>query len=65
MRSEPHDGTLIVDNCQINLIMVNYGCYSMDNYWVISRIIAVLRRFSGGLTRGRAIRPAVKRRKRT
>ena len=61
MRSEPHDGTLFVDKCQINLIMVNYGDIFLGKYWVIDCIKRLVSRLWVGPTRGRAIRPPVKK----
>lgn len=65
MRSEPHDGAIIVDKSQINGKVVNYGYDFMGYNWIIRCFKLVLRRFSSGPTRGRAIRPALKRRKKS
>ena len=65
MRSKSHDGTLFIDKCQINVIMVNYGDIFLGKYWVVGCIKRFVFRFSSGLTRGRAIRPPVKKPRRS
>ena len=48
---------------KINVIMVNYGDIFLGKYWVFSCISRFISRIRVVSTRGRAIRPALKKRK--